>query len=122
MSSGNVGANGTRGKVNSRYPLHPYAARVLADLRGRLPWEAEFLQAVEEVFGSISLVFEQNPQYESERILERMVEPERVITFRVVWTDDQNRVNVNRGYRVQFSSALGPYKGGTRFHASVSLC
>jgi glutamate dehydrogenase (NADP+) len=121
MSSGNVGANGTRGKVNSRPPLHPYAARVLADLRGRLPWEAEFLQAVEEVFGSISLVFEQNPQYESERILERMVEPERVITFRVVWTDDQNRVNVNRGYRVQFSSALGPYKGGTRFHASVSL-
>jgi glutamate dehydrogenase (NADP+) len=76
---------------------------------------------VEEVFSSISLVLEQSPQYESERILERMVEPERVIAFRVVWTDDENRINVNRGYRVQFSSALGPYKGGTRFHASVSL-
>jgi glutamate dehydrogenase (NADP+) len=101
--------------------LHPYAARVLADLKGRVPWEAEFLQAVEEVFGSISLVLEQNPQYEYECILERIVEPERVIAFRVVWTDDQNRVNVNRGYRVQFSSALGPYKGGTRFHASVGL-
>ncbi|MCG6920803.1 MAG: NADP-specific glutamate dehydrogenase [Acidobacteria bacterium] len=101
--------------------LQPYAARVLADLRGRVPWEKEFLQAVEEVFSSISPVLEQNPQYEGASILERIVEPERVIAFRVVWTDDQNQVNVNRGYRIQFSSALGPYKGGTRFHASVSL-
>jgi glutamate dehydrogenase (NADP+) len=76
---------------------------------------------VEEVFGSVSLVLEQNPHFEAERILERIIEPERVIAFRVVWTDDENLINVHRGYRVQFSSALGPYKGGTRFHASVGL-
>lgn len=101
--------------------LQPYAARVLAELTGRVPWEKEFLQAVEEIFSSVSLVLEQNPQYEEERILERLVEPERVIAFRVVWSDDRNRINVDRGYRVQFNSALGPYKGGTRFHASVGL-
>jgi glutamate dehydrogenase (NADP+) len=101
--------------------LHPYAGRVLEDLRRRVPWEAEFLQAVEEVFGSISPLLQREPQYEGERILERIVEPERVLQFRVVWTDDRNRVNVHRGFRVQFNSALGPYKGGTRFHASVGL-
>jgi glutamate dehydrogenase (NADP+) len=101
--------------------LHPYASQVLADLGGRVPWEKEFLQAVEEVFESVSPVLEQSPHYESERILERIVEPERVITFRVVWTDDNHRIQVHRGCRVQFNSALGPYKGGTRFHASVSL-
>jgi len=101
--------------------LHPYAARVLAELTGRVPWEKEFLQAVEEVFESVSPVLEQSPHYESERILERIVEPERVIVFRVVWTDDDHRIQVHRGYRVQFNSALGPYKGGTRSHASVSL-
>jgi glutamate dehydrogenase (NADP+) len=101
--------------------LHPYAARVLEELSARAPWETEFLQAVEEVFESISPVLEQSPHYESERILERIVEPERVVAFRVVWTDDAHRINVHRGYRVQFNSALGPYKGGTRFHASVSL-
>lgn len=101
--------------------LHPYASRVLAELKMRVPWEIEFLQSVEEVFDSVSLVLEQNPQYEEARILERLIEPERAISFRVVWTDDENRVNVNRGYRVQFNNALGPYKGGTRFHSSVSL-
>lgn len=101
--------------------MHPYAARVLEDLRGRLPWEIEFLQAVEEIFESISLVLQQSPMYESERILERIVEPERVISFRLTWTDDRNKINVTRGYRVQFNSALGPYKGGTRFHSSVTL-
>lgn len=101
--------------------LHPYAARTLEDLRARLPWETEFLQAVEEVFESVSLVLEQSPVYESERILERIIEPERTIGFRLTWTDDRNRVNVTRGYRVQFNSALGPYKGGTRFHSSVDL-
>lgn len=101
--------------------LHPYAARVLTDLRDQFSWEPEFHQAVEEVFSSVSLVLEENPRYESERILERMVVPERTIAFRVVWTDDQQRVQVHHGYRVQFNSALGPYKGGTRFHASVSL-
>ena len=102
-------------------PLHPYAVRVLAELKNRVPWEVEFLQSVEEVFDSVSLVLEQNPHYEEARILERIIEPEQAISFRVVWTDDQNKVNVNRGYRVQFNNALGPYKGGTRFHSSVSL-
>ncbi|MCG6927465.1 MAG: NADP-specific glutamate dehydrogenase [Acidobacteria bacterium] len=101
--------------------MHPYAARVLTELSARVPWEAEFLQAVEEVFESVSVVLEQSPHYETERVLERIVEPERVIAFRVVWTDDAHRINVHRGYRVQFNSALGPYKGGTRFHASVTL-
>ncbi len=100
--------------------LHPYAARVLTDLRRQFPWEREFLQAVEEVFSSVSPVLEINPTYESERILERLVVPERSIAFRVVWTDDQQRIQVHHGYRVQFNSALGPYKGGTRFHASVN--
>ena len=101
--------------------LHPYAARVLEELSARVWWEKEFLQAVEEVFGSVSLVLDQNPRLEAERILERIVEPERIIAFRVTWTDDRNRINVHRGYRVQFNSVLGPYKGGTRFHASVGL-
>lgn len=101
--------------------LHPYASRVLAGLQSRVPWEVEFLQSVEEVLDSVSVVLAQNPQYEEARILERIIEPERTISFRVVWTDDQNKVNVNRGYRVQFNNALGPYKGGTRFHSSVTL-
>lgn len=101
--------------------LHPYARRVLTDLQGRLPWEIEFLQSVEEVLESVSVVLEQNPQYEASGILERIIEPERVISFRVAWVDDHNEVQVNRGYRVQFNNALGPYKGGTRFHSSVTL-
>lgn len=101
--------------------LHPYASRVLQELRNRVPWETEFLQSVEEVFDSVSLVLELNPQYEEGHILERITEPERAISFRVAWVDDQNRINVNRGYRVQFNNALGPYKGGTRFHSSVTL-
>lgn len=101
--------------------MNPYAAQVLNDVKRRIPWEKEFLQAVEEVFGSISTILEQEPRYKAERILERLVEPERVVSFRVTWNDDQNQPQVNRGYRVQFNSALGPYKGGLRFHASVSL-
>ncbi len=101
--------------------LHPYAARVLADLSARYWWEREFLAAVEEVFLCLTPVLEGNPIYESERILERIVEPERVISFRVAWTDDRNQIQVNRGWRVQWSSALGPHKGGTRFHSSVTL-
>ncbi len=100
--------------------MHPYPAQVLNSLRGRNPWETEFLQAVEEVFESVSPLFELNPQYASEAILERMTEPERIISFRVPWTDDQGRHRVNRGFRVQFNSALGPYKGGLRFHPSVT--
>jgi len=101
--------------------IHPYAATVIADLRARVPWEREYIHAVEDVLTSVSLVLWKNRQYEEARILERLVEPDRMLSFRVVWTDDQNRTRVNRGYRVQFSSALGPYKGGTRFHSSVTL-
>ena len=101
--------------------LHPYAARVLEDLAQRQPWETDFLQAVEDVFASISLVLDRQPAYEAERILERLTEPDRVVSFRVVWLDDQHRVQVQRGHRVQFNNALGPYKGGTRFHVSVTL-
>jgi len=101
--------------------LHPYAARVLADLSARYWWEREFLAAVEEVFISLTPVLEQNPIYEAELILERIVEPERTISFRVAWLDDRNQIQVNRAWRVQWSSALGPHKGGTRFHASVTL-
>ena len=101
--------------------LCPYTARVFEDLRLRMPWETEFLQSVLEMLRSIDRVVEGNPRYEAEGLLERLVEPERIISFRVPWTDDAGRVHVNRGHRVQFSSVLGPYKGGLRFHASVGL-
>ncbi len=83
--------------------------------------EKEFLQAVQEVVESIYSVIERNPRYRSERILERIVEPERVVMFRVPWTDDEGEIHVNRGFRIEMSSALGPYKGGLRFHPSVTL-
>jgi len=83
--------------------------------------EKEFLQAVQEVVESIYSVIERNPRYRSERILERIVEPERVVMFRVPWTDDEGEIHVNRGFRIEMSSALGPYEGGLRFHPSVNL-
>ena len=83
--------------------------------------EPEFIQAVTEVLNSLEPVIEQNPQYEKAGILERITEPERQIKFRVAWVDDNGKVQVNRGYRVQFNSAIGPYKGGLRFHPSVNL-
>jgi glutamate dehydrogenase (NADP+) len=85
------------------------------------PGESEFLQAVEEVAEIIIPLLEKNPRFKGKKILERMVEPERVITFRVPWTDDQGDVYVNRGYRIEMNSAIGPYKGGLRFHPSVNL-
>ncbi len=87
----------------------------------RSPGEPEFLQAVREVVGSLEVVLEAHPEYRHHRILERLVEPERVIQFRVPWMDDAGNVEVNRGYRVQFNSAIGPYKGGLRFHRTVNL-
>jgi glutamate dehydrogenase (NADP+) len=93
----------------------------IAGLEQRTPGENEFHQAVEEVIGSVWDYYQQNPRYKKANILERMVEPERVIMFRVPWVDDQGEVRVNRGYRIEFNSALGPYKGGLRFHASVTL-
>ena len=101
--------------------MNKYAERVLAELREKAPWEKEFLQSVEEVFASLDKVLEANPQYEENRILERMVTPERIITFQVPWVDDNGDIQINTGYRVQFNGAIGPYKGGIRFHKSVNL-
>lgn len=93
---------------------------ILDKVKQRNPNEPEFLQAAEEVIGSLLPVLERNPQYGKLKILERMLEPERLITFRVTWLDDKGEVQVNRGYRVQMNSAIGPYKGGLRFHPSVN--
>jgi glutamate dehydrogenase (NADP+) len=93
----------------------------LEKLESRTPGENEFHQAVEEVIGSVWDYYQLNPRYHRANILERIVEPERIIIFRVPWVDDRGEVLVNRGYRVEFNSALGPYKGGLRFHASVTL-
>ena len=97
-----------------------YLKRVYEGLEKRNANEPEFLQAVREVLESIQPVVEKHPEYEKAGLIERMVEPERIITFRVPWVDDQGKVQVNRGYRVQFNSAIGPYKGGLRFHPSVN--
>jgi len=93
----------------------------MADLEKRNPGEVEYLQAVHEVLASIELIYNQNPQFEKSGIIERIVEPDRILTFKIPWVDDQGSVQVNRGYRVQFNNALGPYKGGLRFHPSVNL-
>lgn len=93
----------------------------IANLEKRTPGENEFHQAVEEVITSVWDFYKKNPRYQKAKILERMCEPERVIMFRVPWVDDRGEVQINRGYRVEFNSALGPYKGGLRFHASVTL-
>ncbi len=98
-----------------------YLKRVYDGLAQRNANEPEFLQAVREVLESIQPVVEKHPEYEKAGLIERLVEPERIITFRVPWVDDQGKVQVNRGYRVQFNSAIGPYKGGLRFHPSVNL-
>jgi glutamate dehydrogenase (NADP+) len=93
----------------------------MATVKSKNPHEPEFLQAVEEVAETIIPFLEQHPKYKEAKILERMVEPERTIMFRVPWLDDAGKVQVNRGYRVEFNSAIGPYKGGLRFHPSVNL-
>ena len=98
-----------------------YLARVLADVQKNHPGEPEFLQAVEEVFESLQLVVDKHPEWEAAGLIERFVEPERIVMFRVPWIDDEGKVQVNRGYRVQFNSAIGPYKGGLRFNPTVTL-
>lgn len=97
-----------------------YAKKVYEQAEARIPWEKEFLQAVREVLTSIEPVLEQNPAFEQYAILERMTEPDRLINFRVSWVDDNGQTQVNRAYRVEFNSAIGPYKGGMRFHPSVT--
>jgi glutamate dehydrogenase (NADP+) len=98
-----------------------YISDVIAQVRAKNPAEPEFHQAVEEVLDSLDLVVRRRPDLRKARILERVVEPERVLMFRVPWQDDRGEIHVNRGFRVQMNSALGPYKGGLRFHKSVTL-
>lgn len=98
-----------------------YVDRVIEAVKAKDPDQPEFIQAVTEVLKSLEPVIEQHLEYEQAKILERIVEPERIIIFRVPWTDDKGDVQVNRGFRVQFNSALGPYKGGLRLHPSVNL-
>src|SRR5687767_5174961 len=98
-----------------------YVSDVLARVRAKNPAEPEFHQAVEEVFESLDLVLQRRPDLAKAKILERIVEPERVIMFRVPWQDDKGEIQINRGFRVQMNGALGPYKGGLRFHKSVNL-
>jgi len=98
-----------------------YIEDVMISVRAKNPAEPEFHQAVREVFDSLRLVLAKHPEYQSNRILDRIVEPERVLMFRVPWVDDQGNVQVNRGFRIEMNSAIGPYKGGLRFHPSVNL-
>ncbi len=95
--------------------------KIMNDLEQKHPGENEYLQAVREVLESIEDVVNENPQFESAGIIERIIEPDRVLTFKVQWVDDNGKVHVNLGYRVQFNNAIGPYKGGLRFHPSVNL-
>ncbi|HEX9739894.1 MAG TPA: NADP-specific glutamate dehydrogenase [Ignavibacteriaceae bacterium] len=101
--------------------MSEYVNSLIALVKAKNPGEPEFHQAVEEIVESLDLVLERHPEYRSSRILERMVEPERIIIFRVPWMDDQGDVHVNRGFRIEMNSAIGPYKGGLRFHPSVNL-
>jgi glutamate dehydrogenase (NADP+) len=104
-----------------RFPMNAYMQKVLDEVKARNANEPLFIQTVEEVFKSIEGIVAQHPEYEKWGLLERMCEPDRQISFRVTWTDDNGGVHVNRGYRVQFNGAIGPYKGGLRFHPSVTL-
>jgi glutamate dehydrogenase (NADP+) len=101
--------------------MNRYITSVLEEIQARNTGEDEFLQAVSEVYGTLEPVIERHPQYRQARILQQMAEPERVIIFRVPWVDDADRVQINRGFRVQMNSAIGPYKGGLRFHPTVRL-
>ena len=101
--------------------MSEYVKSLMAEVKAKHPAQPEFHQAVEEVADSLSLVLEKHPEYRTSKILERIIEPERVIIFRVPWVDDQGEVNVNIGYRIEMNSAIGPYKGGLRFHPSVNL-
>jgi len=101
--------------------MSDYVKTLIAEVKAKHPAEPEFHQAVQEVAESLDLVLERHPEYRSAKILERIIEPERIIIFRVPWVDDQGEVNINIGYRIEMNSAIGPYKGGLRFHPSVNL-
>ena len=101
--------------------MNKYIEQTIKDLRAKNADQPEFLQAAEEVLSTLGPVVEAHPEYQANAILERIVEPERVIMFRVPWIDDKGIVRVNRGYRVQYNSAIGPFKGGLRFDPTVNL-
>jgi glutamate dehydrogenase (NADP+) len=101
--------------------ISPYVEDFMAEVKAKNPAEPEFHQAVFEVAQSVAIVLDRHPEYRAARILERMVEPERLIMFRVAWIDDRGEIQVNRGFRIEMNSAIGPYKGGLRFHPSVNL-
>lgn len=101
--------------------MSDYIIKLLSQVKLKNVGETEFHQAVQEVLESLELVLERHPEYRSAKILERMVEPERVVIFRVPWMDDRGEIHINRGFRIQMNSAIGPYKGGLRFHPSVTL-
>ncbi|HWL23989.1 MAG TPA: NADP-specific glutamate dehydrogenase [Ureibacillus sp.] len=106
--------------VNTKSNAQMYIDSVFEQLKSKYSYQPEFLQAVEEIFISLVPVFEQRPEYIKHNILSRIVEPDRIISFRVAWQDDQNNVQVNKGFRVQFNNVVGPYKGGLRFHPTVN--
>src|SRR5262245_30869422 len=101
--------------------MNDYVATVMADVKAKNPAEPEFHQAVQEVAESLALVLARHPEYLHARVFERLIEPERVVLFRVPWLDDQGKIQINRGFRIEMNSAIGPYKGGLRFHPSVNL-
>jgi glutamate dehydrogenase (NADP+) len=101
--------------------MSDYVSSLMAEVKTKNPSEPEFHQAVQEVAESLALVLERHPEYRHAKVLERIIEPERVILFRVPWQDDQGKVQINRGFRIEMNSAIGPYKGGLRFHPSVNL-
>jgi glutamate dehydrogenase (NADP+) len=101
--------------------MSEYVKELMAKVKAKNPAEPEFHQAVQEVADSLALVFEKHPKYREAKILERMIEPERIILFRVPWVDSKGETQVNRGFRIEMNSAIGPYKGGLRFHPSVNL-
>ena len=103
------------------WSIMTYSERVIADLEARYPEQLEFIQAAKEVLETLQPALDAHPEYEEASLLERLVEPERVIMFRVPWIDDEGKVQVNRGYRVEFNSAIGPYKGGLRFNPTVTV-
>jgi glutamate dehydrogenase (NADP+) len=101
--------------------MENYVSNLMAEVKAKNPVEPEFHQAVQEVVESLVIVLDRHPEYREHKNLERIIEPERVIMFRVPWRDDQGEFHVNRGFRIQMNSAIGPYKGGLRFHPSVNL-
>src|SRR3954462_2334420 len=101
--------------------METYVADLMGWVKAKNPAEPEFHQAVEEVAESLTLVLKQHPEFRQNKILERIIEPERVVMFRVPWQDDKGEMHVNRGFRIQMNSAIGPYKGGLRFHPTVNL-